>query len=202
MKDDREPRQIYALAVVYECIKDLLKLDLTTPMSLLDGHEKQWQLGEFCTPLIQAAKHDTDHFRLIDKNFSSLLPLALRYHPSLLSATHIPAATSDLSKAQHLLSRLPRTPQRLADLPLFNFGLRAKRGTIWDGIKDGTWAQKDLVPEARSLFNHRDPDDPNTILQLTSDIVDVAWDKMYVTSYIDTNNLVLLVKIASLSPCT
>ena len=199
MENNREPHQIYPLAVVYECINNLLNLDLTTPLSLLDDHEKQWQLREFCTPLIQAAKHDTDHFRLVDKHFSSLLPSALRYHPSLLSTTHVPATTTDLSKAQHLLSRLPRTPQRLYEVPLINLGACDKRGTIWDGIKDGTWAQKYLVPEARSIFNHRDLEDPHAIQQLTSDILDVAWNNMYVTSYIDTNNLVLLVKIASLS---
>lgn len=197
MADLPGPRQIYTLEVVFECLHDLQHLKFTTPLCDLDEHEKEWQLMEFCAPLLRAIKHPTDHFQLADLQLSSLLPLALKQHPSALPLTQTSKTTTDVSKARYVLSRFPRVPQRLFTLPLNNSNLIANKGTIWDGIKDGRWT-KYLVPEARSHFHHRLPDDPTSYLQLVSDLQDIAWENLYVTTYIDTNNMIFLLKIAFL----
>ena len=198
MADLPGPRQIYPLEVVLGCLDDQQHLDLTTPLRDLDEHEKGWQLKEFCAPLLLAIKHPTDHLQLADLKLSSLLPLALKRHPSALPLTQTSKTTNDVSKARCVLSRFPRAPQRLLTSPLNNSKLIANKGTIWDGTKDGQWATKYLVPEAHSYFHHRFPDDLTYLLQLVSDLQDIAWENFYVTTYIDTNNMIFLLKIASL----
>ena len=200
MADIRGPRQKYDLEAVHGCIGDLERLNLDTPFGKLDEHEKGWQLREFCAPLLVAIKHPTNHFQLADLQLSNLLPLALKQHPSALPLTQTSKSTTGTSKARSLLSRFPRTPQRLLALPLNNPRLIANKGTIWDGIKDGRWAMKYLIPEARSHFHERFPDDPASLLQLVSDLQEIAWENLYVTTYVDTNNMIFLLKIASLGP--
>ncbi|MCJ1460191.1 hypothetical protein MMC28_010570 [Mycoblastus sanguinarius] len=198
MTDPQGPRQMYSLETLYGCIEDLARLNLHAPLSLLEDWERQWQLKEFCTPLIHAVKHPTEHFRQIDINFSKLLPSALTQHPSLSSKVQKSIDVAQCTQARQLLSRFPSVPQRLLTLPLNNSRMHGDKGTLWDGIKDGRWPSKYVVPEARSQIRLPSPDDPDSLLLLITDLQDIAWNHLFVTSFIDTNNLVLLIKVTLL----
>ena len=166
----------------------------------LDDFEKEWQVKEFCTGLIHAVKHPSEHLLRLNTHLAQLLPNTLKQHPS---AGSTPAQTTlrskiQASKANQLLSRFPKAPQRLFTIPLSNSGLFAKGSTIWDGIKEGRWAKKYLVPEAHSLFQTPYRDDAEAVMQLLADMQDHAWDNLSVTSYIDTNNTIFMLKVADI----
>ncbi|CAD6589386.1 MAG: hypothetical protein ASARMPRED_004022 [Alectoria sarmentosa] len=192
------PRQQFSFESVLICVEDLQHLNTESAFDGLEEGEKRWQLKEFCTKLILAVKHPSEHLRQLDAHFSQLLPGALKQHPGLVSPDHITGSDSRTNKAKSLLARFPKVPQRLFTLPLNNSRLIAKRGTIWDGIKDGRWAKKYLVPEARSLFALAYQDDAESVMQLMTDMQNHAWDNLFVTSFIDTNNSVFLLKVAEL----
>ena len=192
------PRQQFSFESVLICVEDLQHLNTESAFDGLEEGEKRWQLKEFCTKLILAVKHPSEHLRQLDAHFSQLLPGALKQHPGLVSPDHITGGDSRTNKAKSLLARFPKVPQRLFTLPLNNSRLIAKRGTIWDGIKDGRWAKKYLVPEARSLFALAYQDDAESVMQLMTDMQNNAWDNLFVTSFIDTNNSVFLLKVAEL----
>lgn len=189
MADLRGPSLRYTLELVYSCIDDLQNFSLETPLNDLDDYEKRWQLQEFCAPLIEAVKHPTQHWQELDKQFSKLLPTTIRQHPSMASLQQIPYERSPVSQAKSLLTRLPRVPQRLLALPLNKLRLVSEKGNIW--------APKYLVPEAPPM-RIRSPENSASVLQFIIEMQDMAWDNMYVTSFIDTNNVIFLLKIASL----
>ena len=197
MKQSSGPRQQYSFESVCTCIDDFQHLNIKGAFDGLEGVEKQWQLRYFCTPLLLAVKHPSEHLRQLDTFFSGLLPHTLKHRP-LLSPNIITGDQNLALKAKDLLSRFPEVPQKLFTLPFTKSGLLAKPGTIWDGFKDGRWAEKYLVPEARSKFRIPRHDNPESLMQLITDMQNVAWDNLFVTSFIDTNNCVLLLKVADL----
>ena len=93
-------------------------------------------------------------------------------------------------------------PQRLFALPLNDSRLTARHKTVWDGIRDGRWAERYLIPEARSSFRGSGKNDAES-MQLLKDMQDHACDNLFVTSFIDTNSSLFLLKIADLGhqPC-
>ena len=200
MPESTGPRLLYPLKVVQSCMPDLTRLGLRSPLSDLDdGDEKDWQLKEFCTPMLIAVQQPSDHFERLDSHLSTLLPYALNRHPSLASPTPSGLEDSNTSQAQAILSRLPRVPQRLFTLPLNNSVLRKNRDTLWDGIKDGRWASKYVLPEARSSLRLQpDDDDPDALIQLVFKIQNLAWDNLYVTTFVDTNTVVLAMLVGFL----
>jgi hypothetical protein len=198
MAELQGPRTQYGPETVYRCIRDFKALNLETPMAKLDEHEKTWQLREFCGPLVEAVKHPTEHLACLHSEFVKLLPTTLDQHPNSCSAIDISDDSAHMLHAKQLLSRLPSVPQRLLTLTLSNSRMSANKGTIWDGIRNSRWALKYIMPEARSHFQLSNPDDPESILRLIGNIQDIAWANLYVTSYIDTNNMIFLLKISSL----
>lgn len=199
MPGKKGPRCIHTIESISICIHDWQHLDISCPLNSLNDFEKEWQLREFFTPLIYAAKSETQHLEQLDFHFSKLLPATYKDYPSCLQKPISNHVDEELcSKAQYLLSRIPRVPQRLFSLPLNNSRFSTKRGTILDSIKAGTWKNVYVVPEARSLFRVDTPDNPMTTLDYIMDVRDLGWENMFVTSFIDTNSLVLLLKIASL----
>lgn len=62
-------------------------------------------------------------------------------------------------------------------------------------MKDGRWPTRFFVPQARSLFQAPHEDDVASILQGLGEMQDNAWDNLFVTSLIDTNNMVFMLKI-------
>ena len=192
------PRLLYSLEVVKSCMTDLTCLSLRSPIAALeDEDEKVWRLKEFCTPMLLAVQNPSIHFEQLDVHISTLLPYALNMHPSRASTSRSVVEDADTSQAQALLCRLPDVPQRLFALPMNNSLLRKTRDTLWDGIKDGRWASKYVLPEARSSLRLQPGDDPNAIMQLVLNIQDLAWNNLYVTSFVDTNTVVLIMLIAS-----
>ena len=198
MSQSNGPRQLYPFECVLSCIEDLHYLNTDNPFDGLEEDQRQRELRHFCTQLLLAVKHPSEHLRRLDAHFSQLLPAAFKQPPCLISPDHITGSESRTNKARHLLSRFPEVPQRLFTLPFNNSGLTGKRNTVWDGIKDGRWAEKYLVPEARSKFPLPSQDNPESIMQLVTNMQDHAWDNMFVTSFIDTNNCVFLLKVADL----
>ncbi|KAI4236642.1 MAG: hypothetical protein LQ349_002415 [Xanthoria aureola] len=79
-----------------------------------------------------------------------------------------------------------------------NSALFAKKQTIWDGIKDGRWPTRYLVPEARSYFQSAHGDDAASVMQGLEEMQDNAWDNLFVTSFVDTNNMIFMLKIVDL----
>ena len=196
---EKGPRCIHTIETLSTCIHDPQHLDISCPLNSLDDFEKEWQLREFFTPLIHAAKSETQHLEQVDFHFSKLLPAAYKGHPSRLHNPISDHVDEELcSRTQDLLSRIPRVPQRLFDLPLNNSRFSAKRGTILDNIKAGTWKNTYILPEARSLFRVDTSDNPMTTLDYIMDVRDLGWENLFVTSFIDTNSLVLLLKVTSL----
>ena len=198
MSDPTGPRPLYSLKLIKSCMADLTCLSLSSPISALnDEHEKGWQLREFCTPMLLAVQQPSDHFKRLDAHISTLLPHALSKHPG--SASSSPPGPEDLnmSEAQAIVSRLPCVPQRLFALPFNNSVLKGDRDTLWDGIKDGTWASKYVLPEARSSLQLQGPDDEDATMQLFLNIQDLSWTNLYVTTLVDTNTAVLAILVAT-----
>lgn len=192
------PRQQHSLESIHTCIDDLQHLNTKNAFDGVEENQRQWQLRFFCTPLLLAVKHPTEHLRRLDTHFSKLLPDTLKQWPGSLPPKSATDSDSRANKARRLMSRFPRVPQKLFTLPFFNSGLIAKPGIIWDGFKDGRWTNVYLVPEARSKFRLSSHDDPGSLMQLIADMQDIAWDNLFVTSFIDTNNCIFLLKIANL----
>ncbi|OAP63501.1 hypothetical protein AYL99_02728 [Fonsecaea erecta] len=161
-----------------------------------DTDVRLWQLRLSCTPLLTGVHHPTEHFDRLDQQLSVLLQ---RPGGSIKeSSPRVDALLHDIvSKGERLLARLPKVPQRSFSLPLNN-GIGRKQGsTLWDCIKDGTWATKYILPEAQSYFQPQRPDDADSILKLLSRLQDLAWENFYVTTRIDTNSLVLAAVFAN-----
>jgi hypothetical protein len=197
------PTPFYSPETISQCINNYENLSLLeNPLSLLDDpDERTWQLREFCTPMLIAVQHPSEHFQKLDTEFSRLLPNALERHPSQLEASSIqknPQRTS-ISKTRQLITRLPRVPQRNFTLPLANGLLQRQKKTLWEGIKDGRWAAKYILPERQSQFQLPSTEDPGALLNLLSDMQDLAWDNLFVTTYMDTNSVVLAHLIATRS---
>lgn len=192
------PRQQYSFECILTCVGDLQHLKTYSAFSGFEQDEKRWQLRTFCTDLLLAVKHPSEHLRRLDAHFSQLLPGVLKQQPGLVSPDHVTSSDSRTHKARQLMSRFPKVPQRLLTLPLNNSGLTGKHNTAWDGIKDGRWAEKYILPEARSTFLLSSQDSPEAFMQLVTNMQDHAWDNMFVTSFIDTNNCVFLLKVAEL----
>lgn len=192
------PRQQHSFESICTCIDDLQHLNTRNAFDGVEEDQRQWQFRYFCTPLLLAIKHPSNHLRRLDTQFSQLLPDTLKQRPDSVPPKPTTNSDSRANKARHLLSRFPRVPQKLFTLPFYNSGLIAKPGTIWDGFKDGRWAEVYLVSEARSKFRVPEDDDPESFMQLIADMQDTAWDNLFVTSFIDTNNCIFLLKIANL----
>lgn len=176
------PRHQFTFESVLACVGDLRHMKIDIAFGGLEDDERQWQLREFCTELIHAVKHPSQHLLRLDAHLSQLLPGALKRHPSSVSSDQIKCGGSQASNAKTLLARFPHVPQRLFALPLHNPGVIARHGTFWDGIKEGQWAEKYLVPEARSPSRLPSQYDPESVMQLIADMQDNAWDNFFVTS--------------------
>lgn len=199
MDNSKGPRQQFPVERVLASIVDLEYLNLTLAFDGLEEGEKQWQLREYCTGLILAVKHPSEHLKRLDEHLTTLVPHALSQYPGLVMSFTSSRTGNDLiGKANNLLARLPKVPQRLFTLPFNNSRLSSNQGSIWDGIKDGRWSEKYVIPEARSKLRLHDHDDPAGMMQLLEDMQDIAWDNLYVTSFIDTNNTVFALKVADL----
>lgn len=196
MSQSSGPQLWYPFESVMGCIREHEEFSLRNRFSTLDDEdERGWQLREFCTPLLVAIQLPDGHFPALDAHFTTLIPDAFSKHPSsFLPSKTLPEIETRLTK--DILRRLPSVPQRLFALPLVNTGLMRGKGTIWDGIKDGRWASKFILPNARHHFMPRSPDDPVSILNLIKNLQDTAWENLYVTTFIDTNSVVLAAKIA------
>lgn len=198
MGEFKGPRQLVPLDTVLACVQDLQHLSTAVAFNGLEEDEKQWQLREFCTGLIHAVKHPSEHLRRLDAHFSQLLPTTFIQSPHSVNRECIIGSDSRVEKAANLLARFPRVPQRLFTLPFNNPGFSARNSTVWEGIKDGRWADKYLIPEARAKLRLPDLDDAGSILQFLEDMQDIAWNNLFVTSFVDTNNCVFLLKVANL----
>ncbi|KAI4156953.1 MAG: hypothetical protein LQ342_008570, partial [Letrouitia transgressa] len=190
------PRLIRSLEDVQAYIGDPSVFELHSSIDKLEDYERYEAIQDFCIDLIRVAKVGEDHFKQIDLQFSSLL--SDRF--SQIRSPSVSEPTSNYfsvyNEAISLLSRLPSVPQRLFSLPLHSTRTSGGKGILWDSIRDGTWASKYVVEEARSKFS-KSVSDPKTVLLQLEEMQDLAWENMFVTSFIDTNNLVLILKICA-----
>ena len=198
MRQSSGPRQLHSFESILTCVDDLQHLNIDNAFDGLGEYEKQRQLTNFCTGLLHAVKDPSEHLERLDTHFSKLLSGVLKRKPGLVSPHHVTGGDSGADNARQLLSRFPKVPQRLFTLPFNNSGLTLKRNTAWDAIKDGRWADKYVVPEACSMFRLHGQDNPESVFQLMADLQDHAWKSLFVTSFIDTNNCVFLLKVADL----
>ena len=179
------------------CMVDRGKFSLRNCFSTVhDEDERGWQLREFCTPLLESVQLPENHFLALDAHFTTLIPEALENHPSILSSNKALLEVEETRIAKDILRRLPSLPQQMFALPFANTGLRRGRGTLWDGIMDGRWASKYVLPDARHHFRLQELDDVTSIMNLVSNVQNIAWANLYVTTFIDTNSIVLATKIA------
>ncbi|KAL8789909.1 MAG: hypothetical protein Q9195_006619 [Heterodermia aff. obscurata] len=192
------PRLLYSFECILTCLDGLQHLNTEPAFHGLGEDEKHEQLKSVLTGLLHAVKHPSEHLQQLNTHFSQLLPGALKRQPGKVSLHHVTGGNSLADNARQLLSRFPDVPQKLFTLPFNNSGLTSKPNTAWDSIKDGRWAEKYVVPEARSMFRLPGQDNPESVFQLVLDMQNHAWDNLFVTTFIDTNNCVFLLKIAEL----
>ena len=198
MRQTSSPRQLHSFESILTSLDNLQHLNTDNAFDGFGQDEKQSQLKYFCTDLLHAVRHPTEHLQRLDSHFSKLLPGVLKQPLGLVSPHHITGGDSRADDARQLLARFPKVPQRLFTMPFNNSGLTSKPNTAWDAIKDGRWAEKYVVPEARSMYRLPGQDNPESFFQLVLDMQDHAWYDLYVTSFIDTNNCVFLLKVADL----
>jgi hypothetical protein len=191
MSQSSGPRLWYPCENVVVCLAGQEKFSLRNRFSTLDDQDdRSWQLREFCTPLLVAIQLPENHFPALDAHFTTLIPDALSNHPSSLPPNRtLPEIETRITK--DILRRLPSLPQRL-----FALTRGSGRGTLWDAIKDGRWPSKFVLPEARHNLVLQQPDDPASIMDLVSNFQDITWANLYVTTFVDTNSVVLAAKIA------
>lgn len=197
MTEQTGPRMIRSLEEVQAYLGDLSKLSLQPPLDNVEGDERAEKLQEVCLDLIRAVKVEKDHFEQIDLQFSSLLSGGGAQGQTRRSPPFSEPASGNndivFSDAASILRRLPSVPQPLFSLPLYNTRTAGKSGTLWDSIRDGRWASKYVMEDARSKI----ATDPDSFLLQQEAMQDFAWENMFVTSLIDTNNLTLILKICS-----
>ena len=198
MTQSSGPRQLHSFESILTGIDDLQHLKIDNVFDGIGEDDKQWQLKYFCAGLLHAVKHPSEHLQRLDNHFSKLLPGVLKQQLGVVSPYHITGGDSRADNARQLLSRFPKTPRELFTLPFNNSGLTLKHNTAWDPIKDGRWAEKYMVPEARSMFRISGQDNPESMFRLIIDVQSHAWKYLFVTSFIDTNNCVFLLKVADL----
>jgi hypothetical protein len=198
MSQSTGPRLLYPCEAVAASMADQEIFSLENHFStVLDEDERGWQLREFFTPLLVAVQLGEGHFLALDVHFTTLLPKALRNHPSTVRSGDASQPVVEAHSAKNILKRLPELPQRLFALPFVNSG---NRGTFWDRIRDGAWAEKYVLPDAQLLVRDRALNDanysPETILKQLTDMQDLVWANLYITTFIDTNSVVLATKVA------
>ncbi|KAH8790385.1 hypothetical protein F5882DRAFT_95054 [Hyaloscypha sp. PMI_1271] len=198
MSQSTGPRLLYPCEAVAACIAHQGTFSLENRFStVVDEDERCWQLRIFCTPLLDAVQLRENHFLALNAHFTTLLPKALNRQPGTLSSDEALPPFQENQLVRDILRRLPSLPQRLFALPFVNTGAR---GTLWDGIRDGGWAEKFVLPDARLQVGQQTLNDveydPATIMKQLSDMQDRVWANLYVTTFIDTNSVVLAIKIA------
>ncbi|KIX05159.1 uncharacterized protein Z518_06031 [Rhinocladiella mackenziei CBS 650.93] len=189
------PRLRYPLGEVLESLLGVNADNwLHCPLAEIeDTDERLYRLRLFCEPLLRGVHHPARHFDELDQQLSRLLP-----RPASPLAGSDPTDIHGVhSKVEHLLSRLPKVPQRSFSLPLNNGLMREQGTTLWDGIRDGRWATRYIMPEAQSHFHTQSPGGADSILDLLRKLQDLAWDNLYVTTYVDTNSLKLAAAFAN-----
>jgi len=163
MSQSTGPRLLYPCEAVAASMADQEIFSLENHFStILDEDERGWQLREFFTPLLVAVQLGEGHFLALDVHFTTLLPKALRNHPSTVGSGDASQPVVEAHSAKNILKRLPELPQRLFALPFVNSG---NRGTFWDRIRDGAWAEKYVLPDAQLLVRDRALNDANYPLQ-------------------------------------
>lgn len=196
MTERTGPRLVHSLEEVQADFGDLSTLSLQSSLDNFEGDERGEKLQDFCLDLIRAVRAEDDHFEQIDLQFSTLLSGAPIRTPSseLTSRSNVVS-----SEAASLLSRLPRVPQRLSSFSFYNTRISGKPGNLWGSIRDGRWASKYITEDARSKV--ASPvgavSDAQSFLLQKKAIEDLAWENMFVTSFIDTNNIILILKIST-----
>ncbi|KAI4209984.1 MAG: hypothetical protein LQ351_007148 [Letrouitia transgressa] len=177
--------------------KILRGLRLNTICGGLSDLAKNDELEEFCIGIMHAVKAKEDHFQSINNWFSGLVPsvkatLATSSCAVALDADNLPIVQD---RATAILQRLPGVPQRLFSLPLHNTRSSAREGTLWDSIKDGRWVSKYLMGDTHSKIPTYGEGAEGALANLQA-MQDLAWDNLFVTRFIDTNNVVIAWKIA------
>lgn len=191
------PNVIHSLEEVQSRVGDPRRISLQTSFHSLAEDERQRNLQEFCSELVWAIKVEGDHLKQLDGQLSSLLPDASGRHAITSSSDPPSTGPAVSSEAICLLRRLPDVPQTLFSLPLHSTRTSGQQGTLWDSIVDGRWASKFLMEDGRAKIPTPVSDPQSLFLQLEA-IQDIAWEKMFVTSFIDTNNLCLILKISAI----
>ncbi|RDW57267.1 hypothetical protein BP5796_12717 [Coleophoma crateriformis] len=197
MPQSTGPRLWYPCETVMACIEDGDKFSLRNRFSMLnDEFERSWQLKEFFTPFLLAVQLPNTHFSKLDTHLSTLIPGALETYPNAIPSSGAQSGTEEVRVVEDIISRLPSLPQRLFALPLVKSELMRGNGTLWDGIRNGRWASKFVVPESRHHLEAQQPAEATSIMDLISKSQDIIWANLYVTQFIDTNSVVLATKIA------
>lgn len=178
------------------CVGDPQHLAINVAFQGLDDFEREWQTKEFCPELIHAVKDPSNHLLRLNVQLSQLLPNTLKRPPGPTISEQTVRSEMQVSKANQLLARFPNVPQRLFTLPLSNAQTIAKGSTIWDGIIEGRWAMKYLLPEARGFFQESYENDAASLMHLLGQLQDSAWNNLFVTSFLNTNNNILILKVA------
>lgn len=192
MTEQTGPRLIHPLEEVQAAFGDASTLSLQSSLDNVGGDERDEKLQALCLAMIRAVQAENHHFEQIDQQFSTLLSGAPGRPPS--SQSNVVS-----NNAASLLSRLPGVAQRRFPLLLHNTRTSRKRGNLWGSISDGRWASKYILEDARAKVAYpvgAVSDGEGVLLHMKA-LEDLAWDNMFVTSFIDTNNIILILKISA-----
>lgn len=200
MAPDKFPIPYYALETVASCMRrdDDAPL-LSCPIAAIQNEdERRYQLALFCTQLLRAARHPSNHFEELDKHLSTLLPQSYTCHPSAVRKTHDSQNIPAIMEAKKTLARFPCHPQRLFHFTLTSSAEPAVNDAMWGSMARARWDARYIIPQGQFLIQRTvDPNDPNWSVKVLQDMTTTIWEYLYVTTYFDTNFLVCLLNMAA-----
>lgn len=175
-------------------------LSLQSPLAGLDDpNKKERELRQRLNSLLIAARNPSQHFEELDIQLSQLLPHGLHKHPSQVKTQLQCSRTHPTAPVEDILSRLPALPQQRHYLPLSGRNLEKNRKTLWDGIKGARWTARYALPKARPKIECEPSDNPEELLLYISELQGFIWDNLFVTTFLDTNSIVLAKMVADLN---
>jgi hypothetical protein len=158
--------------------------------------EKVWRLREFCTPLLLAVQEE-DHFSKIDECFASLIPHAFNTSsgPSADVSSRLDHVNIS-TQTESLIKRLPTFPHRIFAFPMGESNDNGDKMT-WDPNKANQLTKRYIVPENIKELEQLSSESSElfSYLRMSQDLM---WRSLYVTKYIDTNSVVLSIKISAI----
>lgn len=194
------PRLLFPIETTLKCMDMKIKPRLACPLAEIKDENERHVALDICSAKLLLAVRQQSHFEALDKVLASLLPGVFSY-PSAKSCSPPETLPSSLSitarAAVDIIARLPSTPRRFCDLPLFSkpahlndiaYVLGGAQGLPPDEV----WITEYVLPEGHPKPR---PEHADVLAHLNSTL-NLAWNNMWVTTFMDRNSTLLALLIA------